>query len=353
MAQRKTTLRQKTAIALDSGKRELTDAEIYRSNPHCGQWNKYPGGPLPRLKELVLDLNDVGVKFNYQKLPYYQQTILHWGQRKLFLSELDFLTRFSSEGDTILYVGAAPGTHLKLIAELFPSLKFILYDGNDFDADLYDNPNFEIRQMFFTDIEALRFTDVPNLLFISDIRGDVSDDREDIKQLRVSYDMKDQERWYDLISSGRSNYPKKALLKFRLPHPPEHLKDPGTYTPLPHDSYDFPYLDGELRIQAYPRQSSAEMRLIPNGKKRLWDVKLHDDKSTTHNFYRAAYYVHEEVEGLDHCFDCAYEIYLWKEYAKHIKKLGGKENTVQHYVNLLNKNLASGIFTPLTYRAKE
>lgn len=347
--ERKKTLRNQVAVDLNvPQERVLSDEEILRHNPHCVQWRSYPGGPLPRFKELTLDLNDVVAKFNYRKLKHVQQTILHWGQRKLFLSELDFLTRFYSEGDTVLYVGAAPGTHLKLIAELFPSLKFVLYDGNDFDPDLYDNANFEIRQMYFTDIEALRFVDTArNLLFISDIRGDVSDEREDIKQVKVSYDMKDQERWFDIINAGRSvQYPKKALFKFRLPHPPENLSDPGSYTPLAPGSNEFSYLDGELRIQAYPRQSSAEMRLIPNGRKKLWNVKIHDDKAMTHNVYRAGYYEHEEIEGLDHCFDCSFEIYLWKEY---IKKFN-TSNSVQHYVNLLNKNLSGGKYTPLSYR---
>lgn len=352
---RKTTLRQTTAIPVgDSKPRQLSDEEIYRHNPHCIQWKRYPGSSIPRFDKLILDLNDVEPTFTYRKLTHTSLSILHWGQRKLFLSELDFLTRFYSEGDTMLYVGAAPGTHLKLIAELFPSLKFILYDGRDFDSDLYDNPNFEIRQMYFTDLEALRFVDTArNTLFVSDIRGDIAEEHDDIKQLKVSYDMKDQERWYEIINAGRGDqYPKKALFKFRLPHATENLSkesmETGKNLALAPGSNLFSYLDGELRIQAYPRQGSAEMRLIPNGKKRLWDVRIHDNKAMTHNVLRAGYYEHEEVEGCDHCFDCSFEIYIWQNY---IKKYG-KTEPVRHYVNLLNSKLANGKFTPLTYRSK-
>lgn len=34
------------------------------------------------------------------------KTVIHWGQRKLFISELEFLTKY--DGDTVLYVGSAP-----------------------------------------------------------------------------------------------------------------------------------------------------------------------------------------------------------------------------------------------------
>lgn len=343
--ERKKTLKSATAIPVGAPQvRELTDEEIYRQNPHCAQWRSYPGGPIPRFNKVILDLNEVEPKFKYQKLNHILQSSLHWGQRKLFLSELDFLTRFYSDGDTMLYVGAAPGTHLKLIAKLFPNLKFILYDGRDFDPDLYDNPNFELRQMYFTDIEALRFVgDARNLLFVSDIRGDISNEHDLIKEVKVSIDMKDQERWYDIINAGRSNsYPKQALFKFRLPH--AFVDNPA----LAPDTFKFNYLDGELRIQTYPRQGSAEMRLIPNGKKKLWDVKINDDKAMTHNVYRAGYYEHEEVEGCDHCYDCTAEIYLWNEY---IKRFNTGEKA-QYYVNLLNADLAGGRFTPLTYHTK-
>lgn len=147
-------------------------------------------------------------------------------------------------------------------------------------------------------------------------------------------------------------YPKKALFKFRLPHATENLSkesmETGKNLALAPGSNLFSYLDGELRIQAYPRQGSAEMRLIPNGKKRLWDVRIHDNKAMTHNVLCTGYYEHEEVEGCDHCFDCAFEIYIWQNY---IKKYG-KTEPVRHYVNLLNSKLANGKFTPLTYRSK-
>jgi len=73
------------------------------------------------------------------------------GQRKLLLAEIDFLTRYVQEGVTVVYAGAAPGTHLNYLAELFPSVKkFVLVDPAEFKC----HPNSDrivILQQFFTD----------------------------------------------------------------------------------------------------------------------------------------------------------------------------------------------------------
>ena len=55
------------------------------------------------------------------------------------MSEIEFLTLFSSSGDTVLYAGAGPGGHISFLAEqLFPSLQFVLVDPVDFTCRLHD-----------------------------------------------------------------------------------------------------------------------------------------------------------------------------------------------------------------------
>merc|ERR1739848_499715 len=56
------------------------------------------------------------------------KTVGHWGQRKLMLAEVEFLTRFHGDASTVVYAGAAPGLHVPLMAELFPRLRFVLVD---------------------------------------------------------------------------------------------------------------------------------------------------------------------------------------------------------------------------------
>ena len=57
----------------------------------------------------------------------------HWGQRKLFLNELELLTKYGEEGDVVVYAGAAPGRHIEhLSKEFFPTLKFVLVDPAPF-----------------------------------------------------------------------------------------------------------------------------------------------------------------------------------------------------------------------------
>ena len=41
-----------------------------------------------------------------------RKTARHFGQRKLLISEIEFLTMHARFNDTVVYAGAAPGTHI-------------------------------------------------------------------------------------------------------------------------------------------------------------------------------------------------------------------------------------------------
>eukprot|EP00961_Rhodomonas_salina_P002887 39493-Rhodomonas_salina.1 len=58
----------------------------------------------------------------YRRRQGEEKTVVHWGQRKLLLSELEFLTAHGAAGATVVYAGAAPGTHTRYLLELFPDL---------------------------------------------------------------------------------------------------------------------------------------------------------------------------------------------------------------------------------------
>src|SRR5271168_5215670 len=74
--------------------------------------------------------------------------IMHLGQLKLFFSELIFLTMHAKPGYTVLYVGAAEGYHTSKMADLFPDLKFDLWDPEPFHLEA--RPNITLHNDFFT-----------------------------------------------------------------------------------------------------------------------------------------------------------------------------------------------------------
>jgi hypothetical protein len=87
---------------------------------------------------------DYGIKYkrlkNVEGYDYDSEKIyeVKWGQRKLFIVELYFITLFASvipklnvsvpKITHVIYAGSSPGTHLLILAKLFPDLKFILCD---------------------------------------------------------------------------------------------------------------------------------------------------------------------------------------------------------------------------------
>lgn len=84
------------------------------------------------------------------------KSAVHWGQRKLLLSEIQLLCEALEANGintkfTIVYAGSAPGTHLKLLDDLFPGHQWHLIDPMPFDVEnLGSLPNFRLRNEYFT-----------------------------------------------------------------------------------------------------------------------------------------------------------------------------------------------------------
>ena len=71
---------------------------------------------------------------------------LHWGQRKLLLSEIDFFNRvaadmgpekFKNQVISVCYPGSAHGNHLMILMELYPNIIFYLWDPARYNNVLY------------------------------------------------------------------------------------------------------------------------------------------------------------------------------------------------------------------------
>jgi cap3/cap4 methyltransferase len=104
------------------------------------------------------------------------KSAIHWGQRKLLLSEIQLLCMYCTPEVSyhIVYAGSAPGTHLAFLDEMFACRHtWELIDPGQFDRLVLEpRKNFWLRNEFFTnatayDINARRLEEVlPALGFV-------------------------------------------------------------------------------------------------------------------------------------------------------------------------------------------
>lgn len=222
------------------------------------------------------------------------RTVVHWGQRKLLISEIEFLTDNLDidKKYIVVYVGAAPGTHITYLYDLFLNVEFHLYDPVAFK--IRENDRIKIFNKIFTEEDANNYKGQPVLL-ISDIRSTgVENVPDSVINEAIVRDNKAQESWYDIMQ------PYKALLKFRFPY----------------DVGETKYLDGDVYFQAWAPVASTETRLVPNGGRKIYNHVQYESKmSYYNNVSRVNIYPHDIISTqLDHCYDCKCEIYILSKY---------------------------------------
>ena len=206
-----------------------------------------------------------------------------WGQLKLLLSELQFFTLYWNPIDVpnpiVVYVGAAIGTHIIGLVEMFPTFTWHLYDKNvstdPRGKQLYDfNPILReekykdkiiIFDRYFGSDDVIEYQKMNNrIFFLSDIRNIKHDTslstEESAKKMEnlVWADMEMQQRWVSDLN------PVKALLKFRLPYSNPYTLSLGKTRK---------YLSGVVYLQQYTSATSTELRLVPydNITQQNWD----------------------------------------------------------------------------------
>lgn len=261
------------------------------------------------------------------RLPYRERKAscrlsLHSGQRKLLLVEAEFLTNYGHLAKTVVYAGAAPGIHSRLLAKMFPDHHFHLYDPRPFSKRLESVPNITLHQEYFDDNVAIRYSKIP-ILFMCDIRsGDSSDnDFED----HIVQNMQSQMRWVELA------HPVMSLLKFRLPFTPGTTK----------------YLDGEILLQPWAPLYSTECRLVTDGTKtRDYDNTTHEQQMYRHNIAgRLQTYPPNGVTGVpgvDRCYDCTAEVFILNNY---ITKTNSRAK-VDDLMNEISEELSETLDSP-------
>lgn len=216
------------------------------------------------------------LRLDSPRMPYseegkaHHRNALHWGQRKLLLSEIEFLTQYSQQGDIVIYAGAAPGNHLVYLTQkLFPHLTFIFIDPNKFNDHLSSLPNVKILQEYFTVSMAEEFAQLKNqmidskrssqessnnhetnnILFMSDIRtADPSIMSLEESDKCIIEDLQLQKSWISILK------PRFSMVKFRLPYSEGKTK----------------YYTGDLFLPVWGRKWTTECRLVVSEK----DVEL-------------------------------------------------------------------------------
>lgn len=273
-----------------------------------------------RLESLPVQANDLPCTLPYRPREGRKAHALHIGQRKLLLSEVDFLTDFARGGDTVVYAGAAPGIHIPLLAELFrrKRLKFVLYDPHKFIKMKSDR--IVAHREFFTEDTALKYAGRDDVLFVSDIRTGGAEGGPPPSEETVQKDMTMQERWVLEMN------PRVAMLKFRLRW---------------HDSANrkYMYLRGEMRLQAWAPTTSTEARLVvarPYSRRTAYVPDRYNNRMYYLNSVVREWVTFQhnvplsQVAGLDYCYDCSREAHIWAKYL-------GKRATPEKIAALFNR----------------
>ena len=285
----------------------------------------------------IIDDSSNRLKYNRRFLSYKKQ--LHWGQLKLMLTEVEFISlslkRYRDSGSLLpiylVYAGAAPGHHIEYLSSLFPSVYFELYDPNDFA--IKDNDKITTHVQFFTNIDAEHWADQQSskyVVFASDIRT------EPATEENVQKNMDMQLEWWKLMN------PELAMFKFRLPWKEGQTK----------------YVKGDIYIQPYPGPTSTETRLIVKKDADMinYDNIKYEEQLFYHNRrMREIKYstvlgdnLSIEIEGIDNCYDCASFVHILENYLDVTDFKGDHKEEILRLVKELQNNIMFGKYNIYT-----
>jgi len=334
----------------------------------------------------VVTYDDIKHELKYDHDANVFRTSTHIGQRKLFLSELQFITNNINPDEEVIvvYAGAAPSNKTGFLSELFPNIKWVLVDPNPFNIfnsrpkyikkksdplmDLDESMEvFEnivkgseklniINSIFTPDMAKAVEKFMPDCLFISDIRTNVYNEKQNPDALDILWNLSQQFNWMHTMK------PRASIMKFRHPF---YADDPAIFlekskeSPVKDDfeiskelgvdfvkNYDkkeLQFYNGTIYLQCWQGHSSTETRIVVD-KKHIVDNDI-KDYGTADEFDNKFFYFNsiERCYGkhvnpntnkrlaFDNCNDCALENLIWENY---IKAYGGKD--VLFYVKKLS-----------------
>lgn len=245
---------------------------------------------------LIIELSDTAPRAQYKRRDWdHKKTIIHWGQRKLLMSEIMFLTQWGDLSKQVVYAGAAPGHHIPYLSQLFPDHHFTLIDPNPFGAVCLQHPQITVINGYFDDQKAKSFAG-QDILFVSDMR--TADYRQMSPLENEQFILKDNEtqmRWIELVR------PVKSMIKFRCPYP-DVIKTPTKM------------YQGSIYIQPWAPPTSTETRLVIDRQLIVtdYDNLKYEQQLFYHNTVArfADYPQPIKGEGLDRRFDASAEVLI-------------------------------------------
>eukprot|EP01083_Nonionella_stella_P276187 938312_1 len=276
----------------------------------------------------------------------HKKHILHWGQRKLLLSEIEFLTKHlhnAKKGHDgyvlVIYAGAAPGSHIPLLIEMFDNIRMELFDPNTFSHVVQNKRRIRVHQQYFTDQIAQELGALGrDILFISDIR--TADHRRQSGEECEATIMKDnalQSNWVRAMNKGGNLI--AAMLKFRMPYP--HL--------IHKDQMKQELLAGTIYLQCFAPVTSTETRLhvVPdrNGqiKTTIYDCTQYEQWLFWFNYKARQSYIDNSKYytpnvGVIHNYDCYAECKILEQYYVDIKGKSCGDAVMKHdVIRLVNR----------------
>ena len=314
----------------------LTDEQeikVLRNNVHLKNESEL------RRKEFNHFLTDNYPQYMYTIGEKNECNIEHFGQRKLFISEAYFLSEYLSEGDSVIYIGAAPGKHISIFAKYFPKTKFYLYDPTikniPWAEELkpYFSKNVTTITDFFTkDTKLPEGVKPENCLFLSDIRTIDAKYGKEFSHLPKIY--KDQ-YIHNLVVWKDMNLQMELVKKFKFKASCLKFKLPFSFADVEIFN-EYNYLDGKILFQSWSKVSNETRLIVTDIKNKIYDpFKYECQMHYFQMFGRASYYEHEENKNYCHCFDCTNEI----KTLNLLRKKVGKDITLDEIESATNGQL--------------
>jgi hypothetical protein len=276
-------------------------------------------------------LREDDLELEYRRRRDEEKNCVSYGQRKLLLSLVSFLSKHCRdiENAVILYAGAAPGLNIGIAASLFPKFSWHLYDPARFGLTTNMEKKIFVYRKYFDDEVATYWAGKQNIIFISDIRtADYTkaknlDENED----QIEHDMEMQRKWVEIIR------PIRCQLKFRLSYTLEGRKN------------EFEYFDGIIYKQPFAPQTSTETRLVLSGKDlkyKIYDCNKYEKQLFYHNVVvrETNKYDNPEADGVElvNDWDSKCEVTIWKDF---LGEKGNKDEILRLSIEatrLLNLN---------------
>jgi hypothetical protein len=268
------------------------------------------------------------------------------GQIKLHLIEIKYLLRIDqylkNNSSLIIYIGAAPGTHLIELVKLYKNYDLIwhFYDPRPFEKDFDEDEYLKSRVTiftgdagFFTPTTAKQYENIQSTILkdriihiISDIRSSENNQEPSTKNLIQDYKIENET--VKLVN------PKTALLKWRYPFVDSNKQ------------FQFERVQGVITeewLQIFPKPKSTELRLYLEGPfdkpYRIINEQMCNNADELMFAYKMGGRFHRrniekyELNNSCYCNDCC----LLSEVMTSFKNIHNKDLDLNSITNLLNR----------------